>query len=61
MGAGNEAAGPDHELLGVRGKLGLPVERDRWFTPTPLRELLAKHGATWADEIVRDYQNELPA
>lgn len=49
------------ELARVRGKLGLPVERDRWFTPTPLRELLAKHGASWADEIVRDYQNELPA
>ena len=38
------------ELSQVRGKLGHPVERDRWFTPTPLRELLAKHGATWAAE-----------
>jgi len=31
------------ELQTVRGKLGLPVERDRFFTPTPLRELLDKH------------------
>ena len=38
------------ELRQVRGALGLPVERDRWFTPTPLRELLLKHGATWAAE-----------
>ena len=51
------------ELSQVRGKLGLPVERDRWFTPTPLRELLAKHGAScaWADEIVRDHKPELPS
>jgi hypothetical protein len=31
------------ELQSVRGKLGLPVERDRFFKPTPLRELLEKH------------------
>ena len=31
------------ELRTVRGKLGLPVERDRFFKPTPLRELLDKH------------------
>jgi hypothetical protein len=31
------------ELQSVRGKLGLPVERDRFFTPTPLRELLEVH------------------
>ena len=31
------------ELPSIRGKLGLPVERDRFFTPTPLRELLDKH------------------
>ena len=31
------------ELQAVRGKLGLPVERDRFFKPTPLRELLEKH------------------
>src|SRR5918995_3948362 len=31
------------ELLTVRGKLGLPVERDRFFTPTPLRVLLEEH------------------
>lgn len=24
------------ELESVRGKLGLPIERDRWFTPTKL-------------------------
>lgn len=27
------------ELLGVRGKLGLPVERDRYFTPRPLSDI----------------------
>jgi len=27
------------ELASVRGKLGLPVERDRYFRPTPLDEL----------------------
>lgn len=31
------------ELQSVRGTLGLPVERDRFFKPTPLRELLEKH------------------
>jgi hypothetical protein len=28
------------ELESVRGTLGLPVERDRFFTPTPLTELM---------------------
>jgi hypothetical protein len=27
------------ELKTLRGKLGLPVERDRYFRPTPLEEL----------------------
>ena len=27
------------ELESVRGGLGLPVERDQWFTPTPLSQL----------------------
>jgi len=27
------------ELASVRGKLGLPVERDRYFRPTPLDDL----------------------
>ena len=27
------------ELLHTRGKLGLPLERDLYFQPTPLREL----------------------
>ena len=27
------------ELQQIRGYLGLPVERDRFFRPTPLREL----------------------
>jgi hypothetical protein len=31
------------ELQTVRGKLNLPVERDRFFTPTPLRKLMEKH------------------
>ena len=31
------------ELESVRGTLGLPVERDRYFEPTPLRVLLEQH------------------
>jgi hypothetical protein len=31
------------ELLELRGPLGLPVERDRFFEPKTLRELKAKH------------------
>ena len=31
------------ELQSIRGRLGLPVERDRFFKPTPLRELLEMH------------------
>ena len=27
------------ELQSVRGHLGLPIERDLWFTPTPIHEL----------------------
>jgi hypothetical protein len=32
------------ELTAVRGGLGLPIERDLFFTPQTLRELKAKHG-----------------
>jgi len=28
------------ELASLRGQLGLPMERDRFFRPTPLRELM---------------------
>jgi hypothetical protein len=31
------------DLQSVRGTLGLPVERDKYFEPTPLRELLKQH------------------
>jgi hypothetical protein len=31
------------ELQSVRGKLGLPVEREKFSKPAPLRELLEKH------------------
>src|SRR5215212_10001997 len=31
------------ELQEVRGKLGLPVERDLWFKPTTLAVLMKKH------------------
>jgi hypothetical protein len=31
------------ELQKVRGKLGLPVERDLWFEPTTLEVLMEKH------------------
>ena len=32
------------ELKSVRGALGLPVERDRWFKPCRFSELKAKFG-----------------
>ena len=31
------------ELLKVRGKLGLPIERDRYFKPTTLAEVKKLH------------------
>jgi hypothetical protein len=31
------------ELKSVRGKLGLGIERDRYFTPTSIGELKRKH------------------
>ena len=31
------------ELLEVRGPFGLPIERDLYFEPTTLQELLRKH------------------
>src|SRR3954468_7815512 len=37
------------ELSQMRGKLGLPVERDISFVPTTLRALGRKHGASWAE------------
>lgn len=30
------------EMQAVRGKFGLPVERDRYFTPTPLSHIRGK-------------------
>jgi hypothetical protein len=32
------------ELKANRGKLGLPIERDKWFQPVSLRELYEKRG-----------------
>ena len=31
------------ELQGIRGTLGLPIERDMYFNPMPLKELMEKH------------------
>jgi len=31
-----------NELQSVRGKLGLGLERDKWFKPTKMGEILAK-------------------
>ena len=31
------------ELKSARGPFGLPIERDRYFRPTPLKELMEKH------------------
>jgi hypothetical protein len=60
------------ELQSVRGNLGLPVERDRFFTPTPLRELLDQHKSMhppplsfdeWRTrhlpELIQDYRHYL--
>lgn len=33
------------ELTQVRGRLGLPVERDKFWSATPLREVMDKVGA----------------
>jgi hypothetical protein len=30
------------ELESVRGPWGLPVERDRWFTPKPIRDIIRR-------------------
>ena len=30
------------ELTSIRGPLGLPIERDRFFTPAPLNSVLTK-------------------
>ncbi len=38
------------ELKEVHGVLGLPVERDRWFHPTPLRQLMTDAGVSWAKD-----------
>ena len=32
------------ELEGIRGPLGLPIERDLFFKPRPLKEVMAFHG-----------------
>ena len=32
------------ELEGIRGPLGLPIERDLHFKPRPLKEVMAFHG-----------------
>jgi hypothetical protein len=29
------------ELSAVRGRFGLPIERDVWFTPTPMRDIIS--------------------
>lgn len=31
------------ELQEIRGAMGLPIERDRWFSPKPLKELMEQH------------------
>lgn len=32
-----------NELMSVRGPAGLKVERDMWFTPTPLDKIRSQH------------------
>lgn len=48
------------ELKSVRGRFGLPIERDRHFTPTPLTELLG--GVTcWAADFSHEEGRQLEA
>jgi hypothetical protein len=35
------------ELKAARGHWGLPIERDRYFTPKSLKELKAEHGRSF--------------
>lgn len=32
-----------NELMSVRGRFGLKIERDMWFDPTPLSKIKAQH------------------
>jgi hypothetical protein len=32
-----------NELMSVRGPVGLKIERDLWFKPTPLNDIKAQH------------------
>ncbi|MFH1632990.1 MAG: DUF2958 domain-containing protein, partial [Chloroflexota bacterium] len=36
------------EMREVKGKMGLHIERDKWFRPTPIRDL-AEYKAEWGD------------
>lgn len=39
------------ELENVKGPLGLPIERDLYFQPKTLKELMEKHSqSTWEDD-----------
>ena len=53
------------ELKSVRGRFGLPIERDRHFTPTPLTELLGREYDRWGEGDIfvsttpRDFSHEV--
>lgn len=46
------------ELKALRGSLGLPVERDRHFTPKPLAELVALRQERLPDPVFEDRAKE---
>lgn len=48
------------ELQGIRGRLGLPVERDRGFSAT-LRDVLVQHGQTELADALERRTQETPS
>lgn len=47
------------ELEGVRGRLGLPVERDLYFTPTSLRQLQQQHHQKGGHSLISEFTQHL--
>jgi hypothetical protein len=52
------------ELKSVRGQFGLPVERDLWFKPTRIDELMGVRRAETVDEkvnqVIKDFDSQWP-
>jgi hypothetical protein len=47
------------ELESVRGPLGLPVERDKWFKPQPLSEVKKLHSESFLEETRKVDMSEI--